>query len=216
MSMEVTEFWGKEGDLSQRISGKLGVFETGTYPDSVNKLLMVLFIAGALFGMMALMPEGQNRNPHTLKYDDSVEREPGSHLPHDELRVTRPASGEPSDDGLTQNLHREFRDTLGRDPLSAIERARELIYTKELDPKFRLDILRELKVLQFSQPGVSELASEILENPPESVLFEEALTIKYASLSDEEFLVLVSEMSDKIDSPEHLAILSHYDVRKLN
>ncbi|MCP6313126.1 hypothetical protein NL444_27025, partial [Klebsiella pneumoniae] len=90
--------------------------------------------------------------------------------------------GEPSDDGLTQNLHREFRDTLGRDPLSAIERARELIYTKELDPNFRLNILRELKVLQFSHPGVSELAGELLENPPDPLLFEEALTIKYASL----------------------------------
>ena len=178
----------------------------------MNRLLMVLFLSGVVFGMMALMPEGQSRNPHAFRDEESPEREPSSFGPSHlyTKKIHEPASGEPSDNGLTQNLHREFRDALDRDPLIAIELARQFVFTKELDPEFRLEILRELKILQFTHAEVSELAGDILEKAPDPGLFEEALTIKYASMDTEEFDHLVTEIAEKTEAPEYQVILHNF------
>lgn len=157
---------------------------------------------------MALMPEGPREKSNPVVVEDfSQERNPSS-VPQ---FVSSPASGEPSDNGLTQNLHREFRDTLNRDPLSAVELAKEYIFTKELDPGFRLEILRELKALQFSQPGVADLADEIISVKPDPVLFEEALAIKYATMSEEDFSKLISDLALETEDPEYVSMIDKHE-----
>lgn len=171
--------------------------------DKVNRFLLLLFISVALLGMMALMPEGQDQKNTAIKYDEAVERAPSS-LP------LIPASGEPSDNGLTQNLHREFKEILSRDRMAAIELGKEYIFTRELDPEFRLGILKELKAFQFTEPGVFDLAGEIIERKPDVGLVEEALHIKSAILSEEEFSDLLTDISGKTDSPELLSMIKKF------
>lgn len=154
---------------------------------------------------MALLPEGP-RSQHvelaTVSTEPPVEdRKNFTLLPED------PVSGEPSDNHLHRDMHREFRDALDRDPILAVELARRYVFTQELDPQFRLEILRELKILQFTHSEVSDLAGEILEKAPNTELFEEALSIKFAALDPEEFEILVSEMKEKIADPEKRSIL---------
>lgn len=136
----------------------------------------------------------------------SADRAPTS-LPPSENKISDSASGEPSDNGLTKSMHREFRDALNRDPLSAIELAKEYVFTRELDPNFRLEILRELKVLQFSQPGVAVLAEEIITLKPNPELFEEALAIKYATMGEEEFSTLITDLANETDDPEYASLI---------
>lgn len=171
--------------------------------------MLLLFTTGALLSMMALMPEGDSQNKKAIIYDDAVERTPSS-IPHDQLRVLQPASGEPSDNGLTQNLHREFRETLNRDPQTAIALAKEYVFTRELDPEFKREILKELKAIQYTQPGVFDLAGEIIANNPDAGLVEEALHIKSAILSEEEFGLMLAEISGKTESPEMLAVFRKF------
>lgn len=158
---------------------------------------------------MGLMPQGQkHREIGAIATERVVEIH--ETMVYEPLKVYVPAMGEPSDNGLTQNMHLEFRETLNRDPASAIELAREYIFTEELDLKFRLEVLRELKAIQFSQPGVLILADEVIESPLAAELFEEALTIRYASMDKEEFTLYVSDISARKDSPEYEAILRNY------
>lgn len=175
----------------------------------MNRLLLLLFVFGALLSMMALMPEGGSQNKNAIAYDPAVERTPSS-LPYDKLRVHEPSSGEPSDNGLTQNLHRDFTETLGRDPKSAIVLAREYLFTRELDSDFKREILKELKSYQFTEPGVFDLAGEIIEKNSDVALVEEALQIKSSILSEEEFGQLLAEISGKTDSPEMLALIRKF------
>ena len=176
----------------------------------VNKTILFLFISAALLGLMALMPEGalENNTPVSVQ-DSSQDRNPSS-LPAMDSQFSAPASGEPSDNGLTKNLHREFREALNRDPLSAIELAKEYVFTRELDPGFRLEILRELKAIQFSQPGVADLADEIILMRPELDLFEEALSIKYATMSEDDYSVLISELALETDDPEYASLIEKH------
>lgn len=176
----------------------------------MNRLFLLLFLSAALFGLMALMPEGHNKRQ--IANTDSEERiiEIQESMIFEPLKIYTPAAGEPSDNGLTQNMHLEFRDALNRDPISAIELAREYIFTAELDPNFRLEILRELKAIQFAQPGVLVLADEVIESPPSMDLFEEALTIRYATMNSDEFSKYVTDISARKDSPEYQAILRNY------
>lgn len=193
---------------TRRICEKLGVFRGGLYDRDMNKLMKVLFFSGVVFGGMAMLPDG-NKSPSAVNLP--VESpEPSLSLPVQPSLHVAPLSGEPSDSGLTKTLHREFREALDRDPLVAIELARQYVFTKELDPTFRVEILRELKMLQFTHAEVSELASDILEKAPDPALYEEALTIKYASMEPEEFETLVSEMAEKTDVPEYQVILHNF------
>lgn len=179
------------------------------YDGRMNRYLLLLFVTGALLGMMALMPEGDSRNKKAIIYDDAVERNPAS-IPHDKLSVIQPASGEPSDNGLTQNLHREFRETLNRDPVAAVVLAKEYVFTNELDNEFRLEILRDLKEIQFTEPAVFDLAGEIIAKNPDVRLVEEALHIKSAILSEEEFGLMLTEISEKSSSPEILDLIKRF------
>ncbi len=158
---------------------------------------------------MGLMPKGHK---HSEIASDTTEKvtEIQETMVYEPLKIYIPAQGEPSDNGLTQNMHKEFREALNRDPASAIELAREYIFTAELDSHFRLEVLRELKAIQFSQPGVLVLADEVIDTPPDTELFEEALTIRYASMDKEEFTKFVTDISSKKNSPEYEAILKNY------
>lgn len=169
----------------------------------MNRLFLLLFVSGALLSMMALMPEGQKEAKDVMAYDEAVERTP-SNEPFD------PASGEPSDNGLTQNLHRQFRETLNRDPAAAVSLAKEYVFTKELDKEFRREVLRDLKSVQFTEPGVFDLAGEIIEKHEDVVLLEEALNIKSAIMSEEEFGMLLVELSGKRDSPEIHSVIRKF------
>ncbi len=175
----------------------------------MNRLFLLFFLTLALFGLMGLMPKGQKHREIAAVTTEKVV-EIHETMVYEPLKVYVPAQGEPNDNGLTQNMHSEFRETLNRDPASAIELAREYIFTEELDLKFRLEVLRELKAIQFSQPGVLVLADEVIESPPGTELFEEALTIRYASMDKEEFTKYVSDISARKDSPEYEAILKNY------
>lgn len=159
--------------------------------------------------MMALMPEGKRESSPTLVQDNGAERNPSS-IPQYGLKFTSPPSGEPNDNGLTENMHREFRDALNRDPLSAIELAKEYVFTRELDPGFKLEILRELKAIQFSYPGVSDLADEIILAKPDPGLFEEALSIKYATMDEEDFSTFVSELAVETEEPEYASLIEKH------
>lgn len=162
---------------------------------------------------MALVPDGRERS--TAGISEEIPESAVTTLPYaHSLHV--PAKGEPSDNGLTENLHREFREALDRDPVVAIELARQFVFTKELDPGFRVEILRELKILQFTHAEVSALAGDILNQAPDPALFEEALTIKYASLDNEEFDSLVSEMAEKNSAPEYQVILQDFGGSRIN
>lgn len=173
----------------------------------MKKLLVILPLSAALLGFMAMNSEGECKLTSSgLVKAFTGERGPTS-LPQTEDKISAPSSGEPSDNGLTQSMHREFRDVLNRDPLSAIELAKEYVFTQELDPNFRLEILRELKALQFSQPGVAILADEIINLKPNPELFEEALTIKYATISEEEFSTLLVDLANDIDDPEYISLI---------
>lgn len=156
------------------------------------------------------MPDGQSKRQIATIDTEQRVVEIQESMSYEPLKIYMPAAGEPSDNGMTQNMHMEFRDALNRDPISAIELAREYIFTAELDPNFRLEILRELKAIQFNQPGVLILADEVIESPPSMDLFEEALTIRYATMNDDEFSKYVTDISAKKDSPEYQAILRNY------
>lgn len=155
---------------------------------------------------MALLPDDiRERRSSEVTPDFSQERNPSS-----VFKFADPASGEPSDNGLTYNLHKEFRNALNRDPLTALELAKDYIFTRELDPGFRLEILRELKALQFSQPGVADLADEIIAAKPDAGLFEEALSIKYATMSEEDFSMLVSDLEAETEDPEYISLIQKH------
>ncbi len=158
--------------------------------------------------MMALVPE---ERPETAY--GSPSRYPSSIFDHDDLKIREPASGEPSDNGMTQSLHRQFRDAMEADPKSAVIVGRELIFTDELDQNFRLRILRELRTIQFAEPGVAALAGEIILKSPGPVLFEEALLIEYTFMEDKEFTRLLSALSQKNNGPEYQAIISSFEKR---
>ncbi len=176
----------------------------------MNRTFLLLFLSAALFGLMGLMPEGEKKRHVANSDSEETIVEVREEMVYEPLKIYVPAAGEPSDNGLTQNMHREFRDALNRDPISAIELAREHVFTDELDAAFRLEILRELKAIQFSQPGVLLLADEVIDNPPTIELFEEALTIRYASMDSEDFSKYVMDISARKDSPEYQAILRNY------
>lgn len=177
------------------------------YNRPVKKLLFILPLSVALLGFIAMNSDGEYKLGSSGPVKAfSGERVPTS-LPQTEHKIAGPTSGEPSDNGLTQSMHREFRDALNRDPLSAIELAKDYVFTRELDPNFRLEILRELKALQFSQPGVAILADEIISLKPNPELFEEALAIKYATMNEEEFSALVADLASEIDDPEYVSLI---------
>jgi hypothetical protein len=177
----------------------------------VKKLSLLLFLSASLFGLMALMPEGHHQQRKFVTAFNEEDRSPAN---LDEFTIHHPAEGEPSDDGLTQGLHREFREVLGRDPASGVEMAREFVFSRELDPKFRLTILRELKAQQFTCPEVGLLANEIIIHSPSPELFEEALMIKSASMNDEEFESFLTEIAHKKESPEYRAILEDFKSKR--
>lgn len=160
--------------------------------------------------MMALIPDGQRDKKSSISVQDFTQERNPSSIPHIDLKFSSPPSGEPSDNGLTHTLHREFRDALNRDPLSAIELAKDYVFTRELDPEFRLEILRELKAIQFSQPGVAGLADEIISFKPDPGLFEEALSIKYATMSEEEYSALISELALETEDPEYASLIEKH------
>jgi hypothetical protein len=49
----------------------------------MNRFFLLLFISGALLGMMALMPEGQSHKSSAISYDDAVERTPSAAINND-------------------------------------------------------------------------------------------------------------------------------------
>ena len=176
----------------------------------MNRIILLLFLSAALFGFTSQWPDG--RNKRQVASFESEERivEIREEMAYGPLKIYAPAAGEPSDNGMTQNMHVEFRDALNRDPMTAIELAREYVFTDELDAKFKLEILRELKAIQFTQAGVLMLADEVIDNPPTIELFEEALTISYASMNSDDFRKYVMDVSARKDSPEYQAILKNY------
>ncbi len=162
--------------------------------------------------MMALVPEEHQQNSYILKAPGGNDgRNPSSIFDHDDLKIREPAAGEPSDNGMTQSLHRQFRDAMESDPKSAVLVGRELIFTRELDQNFRLKILRELRTIQFAEPGVAALAGEIILKSPGPFLFEEALLIEYTFMEGEEFSKLLSALSQKNEGPEYQAIISNFE-----
>jgi hypothetical protein len=175
----------------------------------MKNLSLLLFLCACLFGLMALMPEGPKPDRYITGFEDEG-RSPAS---IGELTEIMPASGEPSDNGLTQGLHREFREVMNRDPATAVTMARQLVFTRELDPKFRLTVLRELRVMQFDRSDILVLADDIIDRAPDTNLFHEALSIRSASMSEEEFEVLLSEIARKKESPEYRAILDEFRVK---
>lgn len=174
----------------------------------MNRLLLILFLSATLLGLMALLPEERKETAY-----GSSGRTPSSIYDHDDLKIKDPASGEPSDDGLTQSLHRQFREALEMNPKAAVNVGRELIFTDELDQNFRLKILRELRTIQFVEPGVVTLAGEIILKSPGPILFEEALLIEYTFMEGAEFTKLLSALAQKNNGPEYQAIISNFEHR---